>query len=414
MSGLIEYLFATAILLVLLATAVALGVALFRSKRELVEKTLRIGVLEGEIAKESSRFNENLEMRRRMEAEFKLEIKTLSDSLLKQGDETLKAHVKVQQETHQHLIKSEQERIEKALKTLSETQVKSDLERAKREGEILSSMRHFHENAATISKEAQNLTRALTEHPKTRGNFGETQFQMLLEHFSFVQGQDYEVQKTVEGGLRPDFIIRLPSGRALIVDVKHNLNHYLEYIGADNKDTKQQAWNSYVKDVNDAIDGLEKRAYSRHLEGAHADVFMYIPNESAFATLSQNAGEVFEKAAAKRVILLSRSSFFVMLNLLQDFKRGERQQHSLKEMAETLSKIYQKLMAAQGGLLEVHKSFEDAQQKYGASLAQLYSGRGNLREQIEKLEQSGFLEKRALSSTAQGRLAHLEESGRLN
>ena len=78
-----------------------------------------------------------------------------------------------------------------------------------------------------MTKEAENLTRALKGDSKTQGAWGEFILESILEKSGLERDREYTIQEsftTEEGRFRPDIIIRLPEKRHVIIDSKVSLN----------------------------------------------------------------------------------------------------------------------------------------------------------------------------------------------
>src|SRR3546814_18415106 len=96
---------------------------------------------------------------------------------------------------------------------------------------------------------AQRLVDSLRHAPKARGRWGEQQLRNVLETCGLSEHVDFQTEVSVEGEdgrLRPDAILRVPGGRALVIDAKVSLNAYQDAFSAvdDAEDRKSTRLNS--------------------------------------------------------------------------------------------------------------------------------------------------------------------------
>ncbi|MGB5698309.1 DNA recombination protein RmuC, partial [Muriicola sp.] len=98
-----------------------------------------------------------------------------------------------------------------------------------------------------ISKEAENLTKALKGDSKMQGNWGELVLERVLEKSGLEKDREYTVQQsfTKENGSRvlPDVVINLPDGKKMIIDSKVSLTDYERFVNGD-----EELQEKYLKD----------------------------------------------------------------------------------------------------------------------------------------------------------------------
>src|SRR5690606_1440539 len=102
-----------------------------------------------------------------------------------------------------------------------------------------------------------------------------------------VAGDHYEAQAAFrdgEGNRRyPDFVIKLPDGKHLIIDSKVSLVDYERAVSADTDADREAALAAHVQAVRRHIDDLSRKDYS-NLIGMNSPgfVLMFMPVEPAY------------------------------------------------------------------------------------------------------------------------------------
>lgn len=119
---------------------------------------------------------------------------------------------------------------------------------------------------ARLSEDARNLAMALKSEVKIQGNWGEDRLNMILEAEGLQKYIDYtreEQYQDEDGGRvrRPDYILRLPNGKHIIIDSKVSLTAYSGYFNAESPGQKALFLKQHVKSVTDHINSLADKNY---------------------------------------------------------------------------------------------------------------------------------------------------------
>ena len=138
-----------------------------------------------------------------------------------------------------------------------------------------------------MNSQASNLTVALKGDKKAVGNWGEAQLERTLELAGLQAGEHYESQavyKDEEGRRRlPDFVIRLPDNKNLIIDSKVSLIDYDRAIAATTEQGRTDALNAHAQAVRNHINDLASKDYSNLTDIGSPDfVLMFMPIEPAY------------------------------------------------------------------------------------------------------------------------------------
>jgi len=252
---------------------------------------------------------------------------------------------------------------------------------------------------ARLHQDAQALTQALTgSRNKSQGNWGEMILEKVLENSGLVKGREYFVQsggrQTDSDGesryLQPDVLINLPDNKQIIVDSKVSLTAYVRYTRAESPEAAEAELAAHLASVHQHIKELAAKRYS-DIEGLVSldFVFMFVPVEPAYLLALQQDPELFQTCFDQRIILVGPSTLLATLRTVANIWRHEYQNRHALQIASEGGKLYDKFVGFVETLEKVGKNLQQAQDSYQTAYKQLYSGRGNLVDRVEKLRQMG-------------------------
>jgi len=128
-----------------------------------------------------------------------------------------------------------------------------------------------------LSLEASNLTNALKQDSKIRGNWGEMVLERVLESSGLVKGREYQTQldlKDEDGTkFRPDVVIHLPSKKDVVIDSKLSLISYERYF--NDEANKEEHFKDFILSIKRHINDLSKKSY-HDLDGIESLDFVLI------------------------------------------------------------------------------------------------------------------------------------------
>ncbi len=169
-----------------------------------------------------------------------------------------------------------------------------------------------------LQGETGNLVNALRS-PQVRGRWGEVTLHRVVELAGMTEHCDYVEQVTVEtegGRLRPDMVVNLPGGRAIVVDAKVPLAAYLEATGSSSEDERRDAMARHARQVRDHMSALAAKAYWEQFPTTPELVVMFIPGESFVSAAAQADPALIEDGMNRKVIVATPTTLVALLRAI--------------------------------------------------------------------------------------------------
>ncbi|MCF6360953.1 MAG: DNA recombination protein RmuC [Cyclobacteriaceae bacterium] len=258
------------------------------------------------------------------------------------------------------------------------------------------------ESNLQITKEAENLTKALKGDSKIQGDWGELQLELLLEKAGLEKEIHFTTQSAIrddEGNLkRPDFIINLPEDKHLIIDSKVSLTAYERYVGEEDEEKGAAYIKQHLVSIREKIKDLSEKNY-QDLYGLNAPdyVMMFIPVEPAFHVAVQHDDSLYNYALDKNIILVTTSTLLAVMRTVAYIWRQDKQTKHVLEIARVGGTLYDKFEGFTQDLIKVGKSLEATKTSYQDAMGKLTEGKGNLVSQTERLKELGAKAKKSIS-----------------
>ena len=245
-----------------------------------------------------------------------------------------------------------------------------------------------------ITKEAENLARAIKGDTKVQGNWGEFILESILEKSGLVKDREYQVQASfiTEDGKRfqPDVIIKLPTAKHLIIDAKVSLINYEQFFNTEESGEKVVQLKKHLTSVRKHIDNLSEKNYQNQYSLQGLDfVLMFIPIEPAFSLLVQHDHAIFSEAYEKNIIIVSPSTLIATLRTISNIWRQEYQNQNALEIAHQSGALYDKFVGFIEDLKQVGRQLDMTQKSYVEAMKKLYEGKGNLVKRVEHIKSLG-------------------------
>ena len=322
------------------------------------------------------------EVREKMESKFR---ELAQDALKIQGEEFSKSNLEKLSATLAPL-KEHVGLFEKELKQLHHGAV-SERAALKNQIETLT------EKSETLSKDAQELARALKSDQQKQGAWGEMVLQRILENSGLREGTEYEIQVRREGDegqrLRPDVVVKLTRDKTLVIDSKVSLAAYTDSVKAESEEERAEALKRHVRSVMGHIDTLSRKNYQSAEELTVDYVVLFMPFESALSEALNEKPDLTNYALERNIMIATPTTLMMALRTVANVWSVERRNQNAEEIAHRAGRLYDKVSNFLKSMEKVGSRLDQAQSAFRDASSQLSSGHGNVISQVQMLKSLG-------------------------
>ncbi len=230
-----------------------------------------------------------------------------------------------------------------------------------------------------ISGDIANFKNVLMGSKQARGSFGERQLEDLVA--DIMPPESYYFQKTLENGVRPDCIIRLPYPPGdMIIDSKFPLEGYSKYTEKPDEGNRK----IFELSVRTHIDAIASKYI---ISGKTAEsAMMFIASESIFETLHREFPNIIDYAARKKVFIVSPATLWATLNTI----RAVLSDIKIKRVAEQIKKELDLLLMDLSRLSERAAKVENHFKMTENDLEEMQTSIKKITPRAEKLKELEF------------------------
>ena len=266
----------------------------------------------------------------------------------------------------EHLVGPMRETLARVEQQLRE----SDVARARSHAELAQQVEFTRRGAEQLREQTQSLVTALRR-PEARGRWGEIQLRRVVELAGMTAHVDFDEQVVVEGGLRPDMVVRLAGGKNVIVDSKVSLSAYLEAASTADEAVRDARLAAHARHLKAHVDQLASKAYWSALPETPEFVVMFVPGEAFLApALDQDPG-LLEHALSRRVHIATPTTLVSMLRTVQYAWQQEKLSENARAVFDLGRELYDRLSGLGRHLERVGKSLTSAVGSYNQAVGTL-------------------------------------------
>lgn len=246
----------------------------------------------------------------------------------------------------------------------------SDVARAQSHAELAQQVEFTRRGAEQLREQTRALVTAL-QRPEARGRWGELQLRRVVELAGLAAHVDFDEQVVVEGGQRPDMVVRLAGGKNVVVDSKVSLSAYLEAAATADETVRDDRLAAHARHLKAHVDQLASKAYWAALPETPEFVVMFIPGEAFLAPALDQDPALLEHALARRVHIATPTTLVSMLRTIQYAWQQERLSENARAVFEVGRELYDRLSGLGKHLERVGKSLTSAVGSYNQAVGSL-------------------------------------------
>jgi len=226
---------------------------------------------------------------------------------------------------------------------------------------------------------------------KTTGNWGEAQLERTLELAGLQPGEHFESQivfKDEEGKRRlPDFVIKLPDSKSIIIDSKVSLVDYDRAIAAETDEARTEALGAHAQAVRNHIDDLASKDYV-NLPGISSPdfVLMFMPIEPAYIEAMKHNRDLFNYGYKKGVIMVSHTTLMPILRTIANLWMIDQGNREAREISSRAGDIYNHVCVVAERLHKLGNTLRAASNHYNDTVKGLV-GKQGLHGKVERFQQ---------------------------
>jgi DNA recombination protein RmuC len=376
--------------------------ALLDQKRELDAERLKVLDLTNSLAATEANYHnleEKLDEKAEMQSQFAAQFKNLANEIF---EEKSKRFTEQNKSNIFDLLKPLGEKIVEFEKRVDDTH-KDTVARNSALREQLENLQRVN---LQMTREAENLTRALKGDSQAQGAWGEFILESILEKSGLERDREYTVQETFntdEGRRRPDVIIRLPENRHVVIDSKVSLNAYNNFVNASTDEEKSLALKAHLFSIKQHMKSLGEKKYQNISDKGLDFIIMFIPIEPAYILAIQSDRGLYDDALERRIVFVSPTLLIPSLQLIKNVWKQEYQNRHVLDIANRAGDLYDKFVGFSDELLRVGHLMNNSKKAYDEAMRKLSTGNGNIVQRIEELKKLGARASKSIDSKLLGK-----------
>lgn len=339
-----------------------------------------------------------------IQTQFEESTKALRAQLKDDTSQILKSRQEELEKSSQQNIGQILDPLKKNIEELRKAMDEGSKEQAERNGELKERIANLMQQSDATRRSADELAKALKHGSKVQGDWGETVLNELLDSQGLTEGRHYEVQhvlcdecghpiKNANGGiLRPDVILHLDTKRDLVIDSKVSLSAFIDYMNAENEDSRREALKRHIESLRKHVDELSKKDYASYISADRQMVdytIMFVPVSGALWTAMNEDKKLWRDAADKKVYIADEQSLYGALRMVSLTWTQISQAENHRKVYELANEMIERVGMFREKYENLGNALEKAQKEYQEGKKKLEPGGVSIINTSKKLIELG-------------------------
>ena len=238
-------------------------------------------------------------------------------------------------------------------------------------GELSAQVRAMATTHDKLRAGTNNLVNALRA-PAVRGRWGELQLRRVVEMAGMLENCDFEEQASVtteDGRLRPDMVVRLPSGRNIVIDAKTPLGAYLEAQEATTDEDRAAKLLHHAVQVRAHVAKLAAKNYWEQFAVAPEVVVMFLPGETFYSVALEQMPDLIEAGFAQNVLIATPTTLLGLLRAVSAGWREERIAENAQRISDEGRRLHERIATLAEKLSDLGRFLGQAVGAYNGTVA---------------------------------------------
>ncbi len=293
-------------------------------------------------------------------------------------------------------LSAKEQSIEKLLSPVRETLGKMEAQtqqletrRVEAYTEVLTEIKNIQKTHETLRQETTQLVQALRA-PKARGNWGELQLKRCIEFAGMVEHCSFDTEvflrATEDPAQRPDVVVQLPNGRAIIIDAKTPLDAYLTATSAVDEIQRAVYLKAHATQVRTHLSQLGGKQYWQRFQNSPDFVVCFLPSEVLFSAALEQDPSLIEIGSQLNVILATPTTLIALLKAVAyGWQQMEITRNAI-EICKAGEDLYRKLAGTQEHFTKMGNALSSSVRHFN-NLVGAVEGRGSVFSLAAKLHE---------------------------